>query len=89
MIPLVQQLPKVESIRIDVCSQPKALIGDKSLDHSLRPFLAMKSMRHLQFWSSQSGTASASQVGKASAPRQLGELEAEVVRLGEKLQLRY
>ena len=48
-IPLVQQLPSVESIRIDIQSHRRDLIGHISLDHSLRPFLSMRSLRHLQF----------------------------------------
>ena len=89
VIPLVQQLPKVESIRISIRSQHGGHIGDKSLDHNLRPFLAMSSLRLLQFSKSLRWDESASQLWKGSALRQLGELEAEVVRLGKKLQLRY
>ena len=69
VIPLVQKLPEVESIRIDIHSHRRDLIGHISLDHDLRPFLAMRSLRHLQFWNLQYGKASASQVWKASALR--------------------
>ena len=89
VIPLVQQLRGVESICIEIYSQDSALIGDKSLDHDLRPFLAMTTLRHLQFWNLQWWRVSGPQVWKASALRQLGELEAEVIRSGNKLQLRY
>ena len=89
MIPLMQQLPRVESIRISIYSQDGGSIGDKSLDHDLRPFLAMSSLRLLQFGKSFRWNESASQLWKASTLRQLGELEAEVVKLGKKLQLRY
>ena len=89
VIPLVQQLPEVESIRIDIHSHRRDLIGHLSLDHNLRPFLAMRSLRHLQFWNSMYCKGNAPQLWKASALRQLGELEAEVVRSGKKLQLRY
>ena len=88
-IPLVQQLPSVESIRIDIQSHRRDLIGHISLDHDLRPFLAMRALRHLQFWNSEYCKGNAPQVWKASALRQLGELEAEVVRSGKKLQLSY
>ena len=89
VIPLMQQLPRVESIRISIYSQDGGSIGDKSLDHDLRPFLAMSSLRLLQFGKSFRWNESASQLWKASTLRQLGELEAEVVKLGKKLQLRY
>ena len=89
VIPLVQQLRAVESICIEVHSQHSALIGDKSLDHDLRPFLAMDSLRHLRFWKLQWWRVSAAQVWTASALRQLGELEAEVIRSGRKLHVRY
>ena len=89
VIPLVQQLPRVESIRISIWSQHAGSIGDKSLDHDLRPFLAMSSLRLLQFSKSLRWDENASQLWKASTLRRLGELEAEVVRLGKKLQLRY
>ena len=89
VIPLVQQLHAVESICIKVHSQHSALIGDKSLHDDLRPFLAMDSLRHLRFWKLQWWRMSAAQVWKASALRQLGELEAEVIRSGRKLHLRY
>ena len=89
VIPLVQQLPRVESIRISIRSQHGGSIGVKSLDHDLRPFLAMSSLRLLQFSKSLRWDENASQLWKASTLRQLGELEAEVVRLGKKLQLRY
>ena len=81
VILLVQQLPNVESIDIYVELHHSAFIGDLSLDHDLRPFLAMKSLRHLWFGNSQAW--------KGSALRQLGELEAEVLRLGKNLKLRY
>ena len=81
VILLVQQLPAVESIGIYVELHHSAFIGDLSLDHDLRPFLAMKSLRHLWFGSSQAW--------KGSALRQLGELEAEVMRLGKNLKLSY
>ena len=78
VIPLVQQLPGMVSIRIRIDVQHT---GDLSLDHDLRPFLAMKSLRRLQLGDSQ--------VWRANALRQLGELEAEVVRPGKRLELRY
>ena len=82
VIPLLQQLPEVESIFIEIDSySPAAVIGDLSLDHNLRPFLAIKSLRLLHLGNSQ--------VWKASALRQLGELEAEVARSGKKLKLSY
>ena len=84
VILLLQQLPDAESI----CIFPLrvGLIGDLSLDHDLRPFLAMKSLRLLQL-----GCAGQSHVWKASALRQLEELEAEieVLRLCMILKLRY
>ena len=88
-IPVVQQLPSVESIRIDIRSHRRDLIGHISMDHSLEPFLAMRSLRHLQFLNSEYCKGDAPQVWKASALRQLGELEAEVVRSGKKLQLSF
>ena len=57
-IPLVQQLPSVELICIDIQSHRCDLIGHQSLDHDLRPFLAMRSLRHLQFRNLQSADAS-------------------------------
>ena len=91
VIPLVQSLPIVETIRIYIRSQhdDSIAIGDKSLDHDLRPFLAMSLLRHLQFSKPFYWDEKASQLWKASALRQFGELEAEVLRLGHKLQLRY
>ena len=80
-IPLLQQLPEAESMCIYIHPKHKAFIGVQSLDHDLRPFLAMKSLEFLQLGDSQ--------IWKASALSQLGELEAEVVRTGKKLQLRY
>ena len=59
------------------------------MDHSLKPNLAMRSLRHLQFLNSDYCKGDAPQVWKASALRQLGELEAEVVRSGKKPQLTY
>ena len=41
IIPLLQQLPGVETIRIYTPSQGIGFIGDRSLDHDLRSFLAM------------------------------------------------
>ena len=81
VIPLVQQLPGVVSIHIRIDERHTAVIGALSLDHNLRPFLAIKSSRHLQLGKSQ--------VWRASALRQLGELEAEVVRLAKRLELRH
>ena len=81
VIPLLQQLPGVESIRVIPLPQGIFFLGDRSLDCNLRPFLAMKSLKVLQL--------ATSQVWKASALRQLGEFEAEIVRSGKKLQLRY
>ena len=82
VIPLLQQLPEAERIRIDISTYPRAaIIGDLSLDHNLRPFLAMGSLKSLHLGNSQ--------VWKASALRQLGELEAEVARSGNKLKLSY
>ena len=89
VIPIVQHLPRVESVRISIHSQHGGSIGNKSLDHDLRPFLAMSSLRLLQFSKSLRWDENASQLWKASTLRQLGELEAEVVRLGKKLQVRY
>ena len=81
VIPLVQQLPGVESIRIWFSSGHPGFMGDKSIDHDLRPFLAMKSLKLLLLGKTY--------VWRASALRQLGELEAEVVRLGKRLELLY
>ena len=82
VIPLLQQLPEAESICIEIYAyHPVAIIGDLSLDHDLTPFLAMISLRSLHLGNLQ--------VWKASALRQLGELEAEVVRSGKKLKLRF
>ena len=88
VIPLVQQLPRVESIRLyPFPSQQSGSFGDKSLDHDLRPFLGMKELKLLQLGKPDSQPKS--RVWKASALRQLGELEAEVVRLGKNLELKY
>ena len=73
VIPLLQQLPYVESICIIPFDARVGLVGDLSLDHDLRPFLAMRSLRLLQL-----GCEGHSHVWKASALRQLGEFEAEV-----------
>ena len=81
MIPLLQQLPKAEAICIYIHPMHNAFIGTQSLDHDLRPFLAMKALHFLQLGNSQ--------IWKASALSQLGELEAEVIRTGKKLQLGY
>ena len=81
VIPLLQQLPGVESIRVIPLPQGICFLGDRSLDCDLRPFLAMKSLKVLQLGDSR--------VWKASALRQLGEFEAEVVRSGKTLELRY
>ena len=82
VIPLLQQLPEAESICIDIYTYPPAAVIEKlSLDHNLRPFLAMGSLKSLHLGNSQ--------VWKASALRQLGELEAEVARSGKKLKLSY
>ena len=81
VIPLVQQLPEAVSIYIDVHTTRSAYIGDQSLDHDLRPYLAMKSLRFLVLGSPR--------VWMPSALCQLGELEAEVVKTGKKLDLRY
>ena len=81
VIPLLQQLPGVESIRVHPLPQGICFLGDESLDCDLRPFLAIKSLKLLQLGDSQ--------VWKASALRQLGDFEAEIVRSGKKLQLRY
>ena len=81
VIPLVQQLPEAVSIHIHVHSRRSAYIGDSSLDHDLRPFLAMKSLRFLVLGSPR--------VWMPSALCQLGEFEAEVVRSGKKLDLSY
>ena len=86
VIPLVQQLPRVESIRIYASSQRSGPFGDKSLDHDLRPFLAMESLKLLKLGDPDYPN---SQVWKASAFRQLGELETEVVRLGKDLEIVY
>ena len=81
VIPLAQHLPGVESIRIYTPSQGIGFIGDRSLDHDLMPFLAIRSLEILQLGNSQ--------MWKPSALRQLGELEAEVVRSGKELELIY
>ena len=83
VIPLVQQLPEAQSIRI----LPRCILqslGDKSLDHDLRPFLAMKPLKFLQL-----GYRGTSHMWKASALRQLEELEAEVLRLGKTFKLMF
>ena len=87
VIPLVQQLPRVESIHISASSQHSGSFGDKSLDHDLRPFLAMEALRLLQLGDPDSRPNSRG--WKASALRQLGELEAEVVRMGKDLEIVY
>ena len=82
VIPLLQQLPEAERICIEIhVYPPAAVIGDLGLDHDLTPFLAMRSLRSLHLGNSQ--------VWKASALRQLGELEAGVARSGKKLKLTY
>ena len=81
VIPLMQQLPGVESIRIWFSSGHPSFMGDKCIDHDLMPFLAMKSLKLLLLGKTY--------VWRASALRQLGELEAEVVRLGMRLELLY
>ena len=81
VIPLLQQLPGVETIRIYTPSLGIGFIGDRSLDHDLRPFLAINSLKILQLGDSH--------MWRPSALRQLGELEAEVVRLGKTLELIY
>ena len=81
VIPLLQQLPRVEAIRIYTPSPGIGFIGDSSLDHDLRPFLAMKSLKVLQLGNSN--------MWKPSALHQLGELEAEVVKSGSKLDFDY
>ena len=81
VIPLVQQLPEARAIRIYVETKRNAFIGNLSLDHDLMPFLAMTSLNYLVLGNPQ--------VWKASALCQLGEVEAEVVRSGKKLFLRY
>ena len=87
VIPLVQQLPRVESIRISASSQHSGSFGCKSLDHDLRPFLAMESLKLLQLGDPDARPES--RVWKPSALRQLGELEAEVMRLGKDLEIVY
>ena len=81
VIPLVQQLPGAEAIRIYVETKRNAFMGSQSLDHNLRPFLAMKLLKLLVLGSPQ--------VWMPSALCQLGELEAEAIRLGKRLKLRY
>ena len=66
VIPLVQHLPGVESIRIYTPSRGIGFIGDRSLDHDLMPFLAIRSLKILQLGNSQ--------MWKPSALRQLGSL---------------
>ena len=53
VIPLLQQLPGVESIRLHSLTQGTIFLGDESLDCDLRPFLAMKSLKVLQLGDSR------------------------------------
>ena len=87
VIPLVQQLPRVESIRIYASSQHAGPFGHCSLDHDLRPFLALEGLQLLQLGNTEARPSS--RPWRASALRQLGELEAEVVRLGKDLEIVY
>ena len=81
VLPVLQQLPELTDLTIDIQTFGDALATLTSDLSKLRPFMAMQKLCSLQLGDWQAWTA--------SSLRMLGQFEAELARSGSKLELDY